>query len=140
MRLKGMFDIMYDLYSILLKLLLLLVLILINAFFTASEIAIITLNDNKIRKMAEEGDKKANKVLRLISDKAKFFSTIQLGITLAGFLTVASASLNFSDILASWLTSVFKITSVAGITTIKGVSVAIITVIIAYFSLVLGEL
>ena len=131
---------MNDPFSILLKILLLLVLILINAFFTSSEIAIITLNDNKIRKMAEEGDKKAKKVLKLTSDTANFFSTIQIGITLAGFLTAAAASFTFSDMLASAISKSFHITSVAGKSTVEGISVAIITLVISFFSLVLGEL
>ncbi|OJU18501.1 MAG: hypothetical protein BGN88_11220 [Clostridiales bacterium 43-6] len=135
-----MFLRMDDPLSILLKLLLLLVLILINAFFTASEIAIITLNDNKIRKMAEEGNKKAKKVVKLTQDTAKFFSTIQLGITLAGFLTSASAAQNFSQPLSLQMQDWFHITSTAGIATLDGVAVAIITIIISYFSLVLGEL
>jgi putative hemolysin len=131
---------MDDPFSIMLKILLLLVLILINAFFTSSEIAIITLNDNKIRKMAEEGDKRAKKVLKLTSDTANFFSTIQIGITLAGFLTAAAASFTFSDMLAAAITNSFNVTSTAGKATVEGVSVAIITIVISFFSLVLGEL
>lgn len=78
--------------SLWLQLLLLIVLILCNAFFAASEIAIITLNDNKIRKMAEEGHKKARQVLKLTADSSNFLATIQIGVTLAGFLTSATAA------------------------------------------------
>ena len=80
--------------NLFLKLLLLLVLILVNAFFAMSEIAVISLNDAKIDKMAEEGHKKAKKVVKLTENSAAFLSTIQIGVTLAGFLTSASASPN----------------------------------------------
>lgn len=74
------------------KLILLLILILLNAFFAMSEIAVISLNDAKIDKMAEEGHKKAKKVVKLTENSAAFLSTIQIGVTLAGFLASASAS------------------------------------------------
>ena len=81
--------------NIILKLLLLLALILVNAFFAMSEIAIISLNDTKMKKLAEEGHKGAKKVLRLTESPSSFLSTIQIGVTLAGFLTSASAAGNF---------------------------------------------
>ena len=71
---------------------LLLLLILVNGFFAASEIAIITLNDSKMKKMAEEGNKKAKKIVKLTENSSRFLSTIQIGVTLSGFLTSASAS------------------------------------------------
>ena len=77
--------------GIILKLILLLLLILVNAFFAMSEIAVISLNDNKIEKMAEDGHKKAKQVVKLTENSSKFLSTIQIGVTLAGFLTSASA-------------------------------------------------
>lgn len=67
-----------------LQLLLLLVLIFVNAFFAASEIAVISLNDAKIRKMAEDGHKKAQQILKLTADSSNFLATIQIGVTLAG--------------------------------------------------------
>ena len=73
--------------SIIFKLIILFLLIMVNAFFAMSEIAIISLNDNKIEKMAEEGNKKAAQVLKLTKDSSGFLSTIQIGVTLAGFLT-----------------------------------------------------
>ena len=91
--------------NIILQLLLLLVLILVNAFFAMSEIAVISLNDNKIQKMAEEGHKKAKQILRLTENSSNFLSTIQIGVTLAGFLTSASASQTFADKLATQLRS-----------------------------------
>ena len=71
---------------------LLLGLIALNAFFAASEIALISLNDNKIRLMAEEGNKKARLIDKLLSDPSRFLATIQIGITLAGFLASAFAA------------------------------------------------
>ncbi len=122
-----------------LQLLLLFLLILMNAFFAMSEIAIITLNNNKISRMADEGNKKAKQVIKLTANSSHFLSTIQIGITLAGFLTSASASRAFVDELSGLIS---KIPYVGGIGqgVISGFSIVIITVIMSYFSLVLGEL
>ena len=97
--------------SIILKLFLLFILILINAFFAMSEIAIISLNDAKMEKMAEDGDKKAKQVLKLTKNSSNFLSTIQIGVTLAGFLTSAVAAQNFAVMLTDALakTSVVKV-------------------------------
>lgn len=126
--------------SILIKLLLLLLLVLVNAFFAMSEIAIISLNDNKIKRMAEDGHKKAQKVLKLTEDSSRFLSTIQIGVTLAGFLTSASAATTFSNMLASWIKTTFAISDGGWLSFINGASVVVITIIMSYFSLVLGEL
>jgi putative hemolysin len=126
--------------SIILKLLLLLILILVNAFFAMSEMAVVSLNDNKLRKMAEEGNKKAAQVLRLTENSSKFLSTIQIGVTLAGFLTSASAATTFAYMLTDWLTVQFAISSDMGLAAISGLSVVLITLLMSYFSLVLGEL
>ena len=115
------------------------VLIFANAFFAASEIAIISLNDNKIRKMAEEGHKKAQQVLRLTADSSNFLATIQIGVTLAGFLTSATAAQSLAEPLASWFVRV--IPSMNGYYgAVQSVSVVVITLIMSYFSLVFGEL
>ena len=123
--------------NLIFKLVLLLVLILVNAFFAMSEIAIITLNDVKLQKMAEEGNVKAKKVLKLTANPSNFLSSIQIGVTLAGFLTSASAAENFSEplsrLLAGWLN--IPVTSL-----LSGVSLVIVTLVISFFSLVLGEL
>lgn len=79
------------------NLLILFILILINAFFSATEIAVITLNDNKVRKDAEEGNQIAGKLLRLIEEPGSFLATIQVGVTLAGFLSSAFAADIFAD-------------------------------------------
>lgn len=125
--------------GIILKLILLFVLILVNAFFAMSEIAVISLNDNKIEKMAEDGHKKAKQVVKLTENSGKFLSTIQIGVTLAGFLTSASASQTFADMLSNALkgTAVYR---ALGAGFINGAAIVIITIIMSYFSLVLGEL
>lgn len=125
--------------SILLKLALLLILILVNAFFAMSEIAIITLNDAKLRVKAEEGDKKAAKILRLTENSASFLSTIQIGVTLAGFLTSASAADSFSEPLASAIAGWFG-RDISQMPWLVSVSLVLVTIIISFFSLVLGEL
>lgn len=125
--------------GIILKIVLLFLLILLNAFFAMSEIAIISLNDSKIEKMAEDGDKKAKQVLKLTENSSNFLSTIQIGVTLAGFLTSATASQSFAVMLADKLAST-SIVNVIPIGVINAVSTVLITVIMSYFSLVLGEL
>ncbi len=126
--------------SIIWQIVLLFCLILINAFFAMSEIAIISLNTNKMAKMAEDGNRKAKKILKLTDDSSRFLSTIQIGVTLAGFLTSASAATSFSKLLSDWLVEIGSITDKSAIPFIDGASVVIITVIMSYFSLVLGEL
>lgn len=118
-------------------LLLLMVLIVLNAFFAASEIALISLNINKIKLMADEGNKKAQRLVNILSEPSKFLATIQIGITLAGFLASAFAAENFADPLVNLI----KATQ-APIpeNVLKTVSVIIITLILSYFTLVLGEL
>lgn len=123
--------------SIIFQIVLLFVLILVNAFFAMSEIAIISLNDNMVEKMAEEGNKKAKQIMKLTENPSNFLSTIQIGVTLAGFLTSASASTTFAEMLTDAVMAKF---STAPVGIINGVSVVLITVIMSYFSLVLGEL
>ncbi len=123
--------------SIILKLLLLFVLVIINAFFAMSEIAIISLNESVVDKQAEDGNKKAKKVKKLTENPSNFLSTIQIGVTLAGFLTSASASSSFADVLAKKLVALGTPVS-EGV--IHGVSIVLITLIMSYFSLVFGEL
>ena len=123
--------------SIILKLLLLFVLVIINAFFAMSEIAIIPLNDNVVDKQAEDGNKKAKKVKKLTENPSNFLSTIQIGVTLAGFLTSASASSSFAAGLTEKLVA---LGTPIPANVINGISVVLITVIMSYFSLVFGEL
>lgn len=122
-----------------LQLILLLVLILCNAFFAASEIAIISLNDNKIRKMAEDGHKKARKVLKLTENSSRFLATIQIGVTLAGFFTSAFAAQSLAEPLSRWLQNTFPdLQPYADL--MYTVSTVLITLVMSYFTLVLGEL
>lgn len=123
--------------SLILKLVLLFVLILVNAFFAMSELAIISLNDNKIEKMAEDGNKKAKKIVKLTENSSRFLSMIQIGVTLAGFLTSASASTTFAEMLTA---KVMQVWPMLPQNIINGVSVVLITIVTSYFSLVLGEL
>jgi putative hemolysin len=113
------------------------VLILLNAVFACAEIAVISMNDNKLAKLTAAGDKRAVRLTRLTSQPARFLATIQVGITLAGFLGSAFAADNFSGKLTDWLVSIG-----AGIPakTLDTVSVILITIILSYFTLILGEL
>lgn len=128
-----------DLSTFLQQLLIQVILIALNAFFAATEIAVISLNGQKIKALADDGDKKAVKILKIIEDPTKFLSTIQVGITLAGFLGSAFAADSFADALAEMLISKFGVT--AGLANvIQTGSVIIVTLILSYFTLVLGEL
>ncbi|MEG0355873.1 MAG: CNNM domain-containing protein, partial [Lachnospiraceae bacterium] len=82
--------------SIGLMLLLQVILIILNAIFACAEIAVISMNDNKLAKMAAAGDKRAVRLARLTSKPAKFLATIQVAITLSGFMGSAFAADNFS--------------------------------------------
>jgi putative hemolysin len=121
------------------QLLLQLVLILLNAFFAATEIAVISLNEKKVRAQAEDGDKKAAKILKIIEEPTRFLSAIQVGITLAGFLGSAFAADNFAERLSGFVVRTFSV-SPAYHGVINTVAVILITLILSYFTLVLGEL
>ncbi|PKM65109.1 MAG: HlyC/CorC family transporter [Firmicutes bacterium HGW-Firmicutes-19] len=115
----------------------LLLLVSLNAFFAASEIALISLNDNKIKVMAEDGHKKARQLLKLLSEPSRFLATIQIGITLAGFLASAFAAGTFAEPLVELI----KATNVQIPDNILRVAtVFLITLILSYFTLVFGEL
>ena len=125
--------------SIIVKIVTLFALIFVNAFFSMSEMAIVTLNDNKIDKMAEQGNKKAKQIQKLTENTSSFLSTIQIGVTLAGFLTSATAAQSFAEMLTNAIakTSVVEVIPTG---VISGFSTVVITLIMSYFSLVLGEL
>ena len=118
------------------QILLLLVLILVNAFFAMSEMAVVSLNDAKIEKMAEDGHKKAKLILKLTKNPTRFLSTIQIGVTLAGFLTSASAATAFAEMLTNAITASFDVPE----SIVSPIAVVLITLVMSYFSLVLGEL
>ena len=119
---------------IILDLVIVFIFILINAFFSAAEMAVISLNDAKIKKQAEDGDKKSKRVLRFIENPASFLATIQVGVTLAGFLASAFAANRFTGRLTAWLDPDGKYSFLGTVCTV------IVTLILSYFSLVLGEL
>ena len=121
------------------KLIILIVLILINAFFASAEIAVISLSETKLKRQAEEGDKKAQRLLALTQAPDHFLSAIQIAITLAGFLSSAFAADSFSDPLVDWLVTDLGVTALPP-ATLNNLMVVLITLILSYFSLVLGEL
>lgn len=119
------------------KLVFLTILIAVNAFFAASEMAMISLNDNKIKLMAEKGDKKARHLVKLLGEPSRFLATIQIGITLAGFLASALAAESFADPLVEFFSGYNIPVSQA---VLKAGIVIAITIILSYFTLVFGEL
>lgn len=119
------------------QLLLQLILITLNAVFACAEIAVISMNKTKIARLSAAGDKRAEKLAKLTEQPARFLSTIQVGITLAGFLASAFAAENFSDRFVNWLINIgVKIPA----NTLDTIAVVAITLILSYFTLVLGEL
>lgn len=121
------------------QLLLQLVLIALNAFFAATEIAVISLNEKKVHALADEGDKRAGKMLKIIEEPTRFLSTIQIGITLAGFLGSAFAADNFAEKVSEFFIKTFGVPqSYKG--TMNTVAVVAVTLILSYFTLILGEL
>ncbi|MBR6880181.1 MAG: HlyC/CorC family transporter [Clostridiales bacterium] len=108
--------------------------ILVNAFFSGTEMAVITLNDAKIRKQAEEGDKKSRKVLKFLDNPGTFLATIQVGVTFAGFLSSAFAASNFAGKAASLIDPSGTKSWAVPLCTV------LITLVLSYFSLILGEL
>ncbi len=112
-------------------------LILLNAVFACAEIAIISINDNKLKKMAESGDKRAIRLASLTAQPAKFLATIQVGITLAGFLGSAFAADNFSDRIVNWLIAQGVNMSPQKLDILAVIS---ITLILSYITLIWGEL
>ena len=119
------------------QIIILVILILLNAYFAATEIAFISLNDAKIEKEAKEGNKKAKKIKKMLKSPSKFLATIQIGITLAGFLSSAFASDAFADKLAPILNSWMPFFNLE---TWRGISIILITIILSFFTLVFGEL
>ncbi|MEG2137948.1 MAG: CNNM domain-containing protein, partial [Oscillospiraceae bacterium] len=122
---------------ILWQILLQILLIALNAVFACAEIAVISMNDNKLAQMAAQGDKRAVRLARLTSQPARFLATIQVAITLSGFLGSAFAADNFSDKLVQWLLSLGVTVPLA---TLDTAAVIVITLILSYFTLVFGEL
>ncbi|WP_338451224.1 hemolysin family protein [Niallia oryzisoli] len=119
------------------EILVLIILILLNAFFAASEIALISLNDNKVKLMADSGDKKSIMLHKLIAEPSRFLATIQIGITLAGFMASAFAADSFAGRLALVL---YDLGVPLARDLLETISLVVITLLLSYFTLVFGEL
>lgn len=113
------------------------ILIALNAIFASAELAVLSVNETKLERLAAQGNKKAKRLYKLTREPARFLSTIQIAITLSGFLGSAFAADGFSDPLVDWVLSL-------GIAlpreTLDTIAVIIITLILSYFTLIFGEL
>ncbi len=118
-------------------LLLQVVLIASNAVFACAEIAVLSFNESRLAKLAADGDRRAKRLAALTEQPANFLATIQVAITLSGFLGSAFAADNFADPLVDWLIGL-------GVaiprSTLNSIAVVVITLILSYFTLILGEL
>ena len=123
--------------DILWQLLLQVVLIGLNAIFACAEIAVISISDAKLAALADQGDKRAERLIHLTSQPARFLATIQVAITLSGFLGSAFAADNFASLLTEWLLGMGVPIPAS---TLNTIAVIIITIILSYFTLVFGEL
>lgn len=113
------------------------VLIFLNAVFASAEIAVLSINETKLERMAEEGNNRAKRLFRLTREPARFLATIQVAITLSGFLGSAFAADNFSEPLVDWILSLgVKIPRA----TLDAAAVIVITLVLSYFTLIFGEL
>ena len=121
------------------QLLLQVILILLNAFFASAEIALLSLNEGMLRLQAEEGDKTAGRLLAIVEAPTRFLSTIQIGITLAGFLGSAFAAENFAGRLTAAAVDLWALNDAAA-SVVNTLSVVVVTVILSFFTLVFGEL
>ena len=115
------------------------VFIAINAIFAATEIALISLNENKLRREADAGDKRAAQMLKIAETPTTFLSTIQIAITLSGFLGAAFGADNFAERITDYFVNTVGVTAIPA-STINTLSVVVVTIVISYFTLVLGEL
>ncbi len=115
------------------------ILIFINAFFACAEIAVISLNENKLKKAAEEGDKKASKMLKMVANSTAFLSTIQVCITLAGFLASAFAAENFAESLAKYINDTPTFASLPD-SFVETLCLILVTILLSFVTLVFGEL
>ena len=119
-------------------LLLQLILIALNAVFACAEIAVLGVSDTKLNKLADEGDKRARRLARLTKQPARFLSTIQVAITLSGFLGSAFAADNFAEPLAAWVITLGA--PAAYFATYEKIALILVTLILSYVTLIFGEL
>lgn len=106
---------------------------LVNAFFSCTEMAVVSVNKNRMGMLAEKGNKKAKLILKLLEEPTNFLSTIQVAITLSGFFASASAATNFSFVVENWLDPL-------NISYTKEISLVLVTIVLSFFTLVFGEL
>lgn len=125
--------------SIPIQLIVQVVLILLNAFFASSELAVVSLNPVLLNKKIEEGDKKAKRLYDMNKEPTGFLSTIQIGITLAGFLGSAFAADSFSEYLVDWVYYDLNFTALS-LSALDTIAVIVITIILSFFTLIFGEL
>ena len=119
------------------RVILLFVLIIINGFFSCAEIAVIQIGEGKLKKLSEEGNQKAKRLLKFKEDPSRFLSTIQVAITLAGFLSSAFASESFAGMVDQLVRRFFPALS---LDVIHPISIVLITILLSYLSIVFGEL
>ena len=115
------------------QILVLILLTMINAFFSGTEMAVVSVNKNRIKRLAEDGDKRAVLILKLSEDSTGFLSTIQVAITFAGFFSSATAATGISQVLGEQVKE-------WGLPQSDVISMVVVTVILSFFTLVLGEL
>jgi putative hemolysin len=118
-----------------LEYLILILLILVNAFFAASELAIVSSRKSRIKQMAEDGSRRARSVLRLSENPSRFLATIQIGVTLASFFASAFGAVSLSNALESFFQGISFLAPAAGT-----LSFIIVTILIAFVTLLIGEL
>ncbi|MDS0524177.1 hemolysin family protein [Clostridium sp. SHJSY1] len=119
--------------NIMSQIILIVILTAINAFFSSAEMAIVSLNKNKMKMLADEGNKKAKFLLKLMEEPTRFLSTVQVGITLAGFFSSASAATGISGSLSIYLDKL-------NIPYSGQISLVVVTILLSYVTLVFGEL
>ena len=125
--------------NIALQIFLIIFLVFLNAFFASSEIALLSVNDTKLKKEAENGNKKSARLLKIVENPSKFLSTIQVGVTFSGFLNSAVASSSFADIITAKLASSWSFAA-SHTTMINTICIVVITMILSFITLVFGEL
>lgn len=117
------------------SLFILVLLVLTNAYFAMSEIAVLSCNQNRMKKLAEGGNKKAKRLLGLTASSSNFLATIQVGVTLSGLLASAVAAEKFSGMLSKALSGLPLPVDI-----ISGISLVLVTILLSYFTLIFGEL
>ncbi|HYO20168.1 MAG TPA: CNNM domain-containing protein, partial [Dermatophilaceae bacterium] len=108
------------------------VLVLLNAVFAGSEMALISLREGQLRQLEREGGHRAMRLVRLARDPNRFLATIQIGITMAGFLASATAAVSLAEPLVPRLTFLGSAA--------EPVAIALVTLVLTFLTLVFGEL